>query len=75
MPYVEYDEVKAVCSECGRAFETEEALRTHDQEAHALTRRARSGLPPPAPVTCSVCGRTFPSVSALGRHNRRDHTS
>lgn len=34
MPYVEYDEARAVCSECGRAFPDEEALAAHRRESH-----------------------------------------
>lgn len=34
MPYVEYDEARAVCSECGRAFPDEEALEAHRRESH-----------------------------------------
>ena len=34
MPYVEYDEVEAICPECGRAFRSEEALAVHKEEAH-----------------------------------------
>ncbi|MCI4366099.1 MAG: hypothetical protein L3K10_08635 [Thermoplasmata archaeon] len=36
MPYVEYDEVEAVCSDCGRAFRSEEALELHRQDSHQL---------------------------------------
>jgi len=73
-PYVDYDEVGAVCSECGRQFPSDEALAAHREEAHA-------GVPSPAPavraapqVRCAVCGHRFPSVSALARHNRAAHT-
>jgi hypothetical protein len=59
MPYVEYDEVVASCSECGRSFRSEEDLETHRGEVHeapakaaALT-SAHSARPkadaPPAP--------------------------
>ncbi len=34
MPYVEYDEVEAVCSDCGRTFRSEEALEAHRLDAH-----------------------------------------
>ena len=33
MPYVEYDEVEAICSGCGRAFRSEEALAEHQSAA------------------------------------------
>ncbi|MGI0053105.1 MAG: C2H2-type zinc finger protein [Thermoplasmata archaeon] len=36
MPYVEYDEVEASCSECGRIFRSEEALERHQKESHAI---------------------------------------
>lgn len=35
MPYVEYDEIEAICSDCGRAFRSEEALAAHKEEAHS----------------------------------------
>ena len=71
MPYVEYDEVEAACSECGRMFRTEEALAAHRQESHttAPEEKARSHR-----VACSVCHRTFGSTGALAEHNRRAHT-
>ncbi len=70
MPFVEYDEVGAVCAECGRQFPNDEALATHKAESH--------GLAPPAPekhaVVCSVCHKRFPSIGQLSEHNRRAHT-
>lgn len=73
MPYVEYDEVEAVCSDCGRAFRSEEALAEHRAEAHSGT-----GPAPPKPerarVSCSICHQSFPSTSALVRHNAKAHT-
>jgi hypothetical protein len=36
MPYVEYDEVQAVCSDCGRIFPSEDALSAHRAESHAV---------------------------------------
>ena len=72
MPYVEYDEVQAVCSDCGRIFPSEEALAAHRTEAHA-------GLEAPKErgksFACSVCGARFRSTSGLAEHNRRAHTS
>ncbi|HTT34510.1 MAG TPA: C2H2-type zinc finger protein [Thermoplasmata archaeon] len=72
-PYVDYDEARALCSECGRQFPDAEALAEHRLDAHGAE-------PPPSPsghtpVTCSVCRRRFPHVSALARHNRTAHTS
>ncbi len=70
MPFVEYDEVGAVCAECGRQFPTEEALTVHKADSHAQA-------PPEAKkqtVACSVCRRRFPSIGQLAEHNRRAHT-
>ncbi len=74
MPYVEYDEVEAVCSDCGRAFRSEEALAEHRDEAHsgAVDPTERRGAS--TGVVCSVCRQRFSSTSALERHNRRAHT-
>jgi uncharacterized Zn-finger protein len=75
MPYVEYDEVEAVCSECGRAFRSEEALTEHQAEAHAgsvTTERSTTKSPM---VTCSLCQKRFRSANALREHNRRDHNA
>ena len=36
MPYVEYDEAGAVCSECGRQFPDEEALDAHRRASHGV---------------------------------------
>jgi hypothetical protein len=74
MPYVEYDEVQAVCSDCGRIFPNDEALASHREEAH-------SGLEVPGgdakaqQIECSVCHRRFRSTAALTDHNRKAHTS
>ncbi|MFZ0699823.1 MAG: C2H2-type zinc finger protein [Thermoplasmata archaeon] len=52
MPYVEYDEIEAICSECGRVFRSEEALVTHKEESHsgleALAPRPAAKRPPPS---------------------------
>ncbi len=74
MPYVEYDEVEAACTDCGRLFRSEESLAAHRAEAHGKDGRPASRSPPAPPVVCSVCQRPFPSVSALARHNQRSHT-
>ncbi len=47
MPYVEYDEIEAICSECGRVFRSEETLTAHKEEAHAGLDAPRS--PPRRP--------------------------
>lgn len=73
VPFVDYDEVKAVCSDCGRLFLSEEALREHRAEAHV------AGEPDPGPgrpvttVACSVCHQSFRSTGALQTHSRRTH--
>jgi hypothetical protein len=36
MPYVEYDEVQATCSDCGRSFPSDEALAAHRAASHAI---------------------------------------
>jgi uncharacterized C2H2 Zn-finger protein len=72
MPYVEYDEVEAVCSDCGRAFRSEEALQEHRAEAHS----GQPGTPRPhaASVRCSLCQKAFRSTAALQEHNAKAHT-
>jgi hypothetical protein len=35
MPFVEYDEIEAVCSECGMIFRSEDALESHKERTHA----------------------------------------
>lgn len=72
MPYVEYDEVQAACSDCGRQFPSEEALAVHRREAHGGLES--SGRPTARSVECSVCHGRFRSTAALTEHNRRAHT-
>jgi hypothetical protein len=75
MPYVEYDEVEAICSDCGRIFRSEEALGTHREEAHAgIVRRAPVVTKASAATeTCPVCHRTFDSATTLRSHMARNH--
>jgi hypothetical protein len=75
MPYVEYDEVEAICSDCGRIFRAEEALAAHREEAHAgIVRRAPVALRPASTqVTCPVCQRPFDSSTTLRAHQARAH--
>lgn len=75
MPYVEYDEVEAVCSDCGRAFRSEEALTEHRAEAHSGKEEPAASTARLARVACSVCGKAFPSTAALTRHNAKSHTA
>lgn len=75
MPYVEYDEVEAICSGCGRVFRSEEALAEHQSEAHSgqespVQRGARKPT-----VKCSLCDQKFPSTIALREHSARAHTT
>ena len=72
MPYVEYDEVEAICADCGRVFRSEEALADHRAEAHS-GQEGRSN-PRPATVRCSLCRKTFRSTAALQEHNAKAHT-
>lgn len=54
MPYVEYDEVEAICPECGRNFRSEETLELHRQDAHA-------GIESPPDRPRRKAGRTQPA--------------
>lgn len=74
MPFVDYDEAQAVCSDCGRAFPSEEALAEHRRETHDPSSGSDPGDPPRAEVPCAVCGARFRSVAALAAHNRQAHT-
>jgi hypothetical protein len=73
MPYVEYDEVEAVCPDCGRPFRSEEDRDDHRAAAHEREPGPPGGGTPSKRLPCSVCARSFASVAALVEHNRRDH--
>lgn len=73
MPYVEYDEVEAICSDCGRIFRSEDALAAHREESHAGQAEAPSADRPPASLTCAVCHRAFRSPTTLHAHEARAH--
>lgn len=75
MPYVEYDEVEAICSDCGRVFRSEEALAEHRAEAHSGKEPAEGRGTQPPMVKCSLCAQKFRSTNALREHNARAHTS
>jgi uncharacterized C2H2 Zn-finger protein len=75
VPYVEYDEVEAVCPECGASFRSTETLDAHVRESHTGTSSSRPNAPKAKAVQCSVCGAKFPSVSALQRHNTSAHVA
>jgi uncharacterized C2H2 Zn-finger protein len=75
MPYVEYDEVEAICSDCGRVFRSEEALAEHRAEAHSGKEAAVRPASRAPMVKCSLCNQKFRSTTALREHNARAHTS
>ena len=74
MPYVEYDEVEAICSDCGRTFRSEDALAAHREESHSTLEPARDASPASAEPTCPTCGRTFASSPSLRAHEARAHS-
>jgi uncharacterized C2H2 Zn-finger protein len=74
MPYVEYDEVEAICSDCGMMFRSEEALVAHRVEAHEGT-ESRAAAPTPPEIRCEHCQRTFKSGAGRARHMARRHPS
>jgi len=74
MPYVEYDEVEAICSDCGRIFRSEEALAAHREEAHeGLGTPAETAAP--AEIRCERCQRSFKTEAGRARHLARAHPS
>ena len=75
MPYVEYDEVEAICSDCGRVFRSEEALAEHQAEAHSGNVPTDRPSSRPTMVKCSLCQQKFRSATALREHNARAHNS
>ena len=75
MPYVEYDEVEAICRDCGRVFRSEEALDEHRSEAHASAVNAPSESVRPKTVKCSLCRQRFTTTAALQEHTRKAHSS
>jgi DNA-directed RNA polymerase subunit RPC12/RpoP len=75
MPYVEYDEVEAICSDCGRVFRSEDALAEHQSEAHSGKESAAAPTARKPSVKCSLCSRKFLSTTALREHTARAHTT
>ncbi len=73
MPYVEYDEVEAICADCGRIFRSEEALAVHRSESHAGVESRSVRTKPEAGFDCPECGETFASSEALRVHRKRSH--
>lgn len=74
MPFVEYDEAGAICSDCGRSFPSEETLSEHRRNTHPPSGEGPARRGPTDPVVCAVCGDRFRSVAALADHNRVAHT-
>ena len=75
MPYVEYDEVEAVCRDCGRAFRSEDALEEHRKESHSSTLKPPGEAAKPRNVKCSLCRERFHTTAALQEHTRKVHSS
>jgi len=75
MPYVEYDEVEAICRDCGRAFRSEDALEDHRKEAHASAVNAPEESARPRTLKCSLCRLRFSTTAALQEHTRKVHSS
>jgi DNA-directed RNA polymerase subunit RPC12/RpoP len=77
MPYVEYDEVEATCSDCGRMFRSEEALDAHRTEVHQPVERSaiqpKPGPPSNSSERCTNCGMQLASDVELRRHVRSEH--
>ena len=71
MPFVEYDEVEAVCSDCGRIFRSEDALAAHREDSHSG--RMDAVTSPEDGAVCPSCGRRFPSAAAVRAHVARSH--
>lgn len=74
VPFVDYDEARANCADCGRNFPSEEALAEHRRDTHDPAADRRKAAPPTVTVRCAVCGGQFRSVAALAAHNRDAHT-
>lgn len=73
MPYVEYDEVEAICPDCGRTFRSEDALAAHRDESHSGVEEGPPTAGDPSEVCCPICRHTFASESALKIHSHDTH--
>jgi hypothetical protein len=74
MPYIEYDEVEAVCSECGMTFRSEEVLEVHRRQVHVPAQPSPGDSPPhPEPLRCGACEQLFNSPTAFRDHQRIVH--
>ncbi|MGA8303403.1 MAG: C2H2-type zinc finger protein [Thermoplasmata archaeon] len=74
MPYVEYDEVEAICSDCGRMFRSEDDLAAHRAESHAGLEDPSTSSAADAPSVCSTCHRTLESRESLRTHRAQFHS-
>jgi hypothetical protein len=72
VPYIEYDEVEAICPDCGRTFRSEEALTTHLQDSHAGRDEGPTAI---GSLVCPTCHRRADSEAALRAHVARIHPS
>jgi hypothetical protein len=73
MPFVEYDEVDAVCSECGRPFRSQELLDAHRAESHQVEDVSRRPSPSDGKVICGKCHLEVSDAAALQQHMRVAH--
>jgi uncharacterized C2H2 Zn-finger protein len=73
MPYVEYDEVEAICSDCGRIFRSEEALVSHREESHSGRDERPARADTSAEQSCPVCHQRFDSGLTLRTHVAKAH--
>jgi|HubBroStandDraft_1064217.scaffolds.fasta_scaffold00476_4 hypothetical protein len=73
MPYVEYDEVEAICPDCGRNFRSDDALASHREDSHSGRDEPPVGTSAPGARTCSVCHQSFDSATTLRSHLARRH--
>jgi uncharacterized C2H2 Zn-finger protein len=73
MPYVEYDEVEAICPDCGRIFRSEEALGAHREESHSGLDEPNASPSRDGSTVCPQCHREFASANVLRTHIRDAH--
>lgn len=72
MPYVEYDEVEAICSDCGRIFRSEDALAFHRDDSHGGAEESPRASGAPGGAVCPICRAPFRSDEML-RNHRASH--
>ncbi|MGI0130323.1 MAG: C2H2-type zinc finger protein [Thermoplasmata archaeon] len=73
MPYIEYDEVEAICPDCGRMFRSEEALLAHRDESHGGRDEPATRPIAAAALVCPVCHHSADSEPELRAHLARLH--